>query len=57
MYKYVFSDEDSEKIDKKVSLTNDLMSKFDDVDKKYSVAEREVTKTTLNLEKMKFTKN
>lgn len=55
MYKYVFSDEDSEKIDKKVSLTNDLMSKFDDVDKKYSVAEREVTKTPLNLEKMEFT--
>lgn len=55
MYKYVFSDEDSEKIDKKVSLTNDLMSKFDDVDKKYSVAEREVNKTPLNLEKMEFT--
>ena len=55
MYKYIFSDKDSEKINEKVSLTQNLMSKFDSVDSKYTFAQREVEKNPLKLEKMEWT--
>lgn len=56
MYKYTFSDEDSEKLKEKTSISNNLLEKFKDVDKKYSISEREYQSPSLNLEKMTYEK-
>ena len=56
MYKYTFSDEDSEKLKEKTSISNNLLEKFKYVDKKYSISEREYQSPSLNLEKMTYEK-